>query len=60
MDLLSLGDEMAHGLGLGVKAYRSIFIICAALLAGASISMGGLLGFVGLIVPNCVRMIHKE
>ena len=59
MDLLSLGDEMAHGLGLGVKAYRGIFIICAALLAGASISMGGLLGFVGLIVPNCVRMIHK-
>lgn len=59
MDLLSLGDEMAHGLGLGVKAYRGVFIICAALLAGASISMGGLLGFVGLIVPNCVRMIHK-
>ena len=59
MDLLSLGDEMAHGLGLGVKTYRSIFIVCAALLAGASISMGGLLGFVGLIVPNCVRIIHK-
>jgi iron complex transport system permease protein len=59
MDLLSLGDEMAHGLGLGVKAYRGIFIICAALLAGASISMGGLLGFVGLIVPNCIRMIYK-
>ena len=59
MDLLSLGDEMAHGLGLGVKVYRGIFIICAALLAGASISMGGLLGFVGLIVPNCVRMIYR-
>lgn len=59
MDILKLGDDMAHGLGLSVKAYRSICVLCAALLAGAAISMGGLLGFVGLIIPNCVRMIHK-
>ena len=60
MDILKLGDEIAHGLGLGVKAYRYICVMIAAVLAGAAISMGGLLGFVGLIIPNCVRMIYKE
>ena len=59
MDILSLGDEMAHGLGLAVKRYRTILVISAAVLAGASICMGGLLGFVGLIIPNCVRMLNK-
>ena len=59
MDILKLGDDIAHGLGLGVKTYRYICVLIAAILAGASISMGGLLGFVGLIIPNCVRMIHK-
>ncbi len=59
MDILSLGDEMAYGLGLGVKRYRSITVLCAAVLSGASICMGGLLGFVGLIIPNCVRMLYK-
>ncbi len=58
LDILSLGDETAQGLGLNVHRYRYICILCAALLAGASICMGGLLSFVGLIVPNCVRMLH--
>ena len=57
MDLLCLGDETAQGLGLDVRSCRYLSIACAALLAGASISMGGLLGFVGLIVPNCVRLM---
>lgn len=59
MDLLCLGDETAQGLGLDVRSCRYLSIACAALLAGASISMGGLLGFVGLIVPNCVRMAER-
>ncbi len=59
MDILALGDETAHGLGLNVKRYRWIYVLCSAFLAGASISMCGLIGFVGLIVPNCIRMIHS-
>ena len=58
MDILCLGDETAAGLGLNVKKYRALCIFCSALLAGASISMGGLIGFVGLIVPNCVRGLN--
>lgn len=59
MDILGLGDEMAYGLGLGVKRYRMILVLSAAVMAGASVCMGGLLGFVGLIIPNCVRMLQK-
>ena len=59
MDILSLGDEMAYGLGLGVKRYRTILVLSAAVMSGASVCMGGLLGFVGLIIPNCVRMLQK-
>ncbi|MCR5302015.1 MAG: iron ABC transporter permease [Lachnospiraceae bacterium] len=60
MDILNLGDEVAHGLGLNVRACRNLFIMISALLAAASISMCGLIGFVGLIVPNCVRIISDK
>lgn len=55
LDLMSLGEETAQGLGLSVKRMRSIFLILAALLAGASVSFAGLLGFIGLIVPHIAR-----
>lgn len=56
MDILGLGDETARSLGLPVSGIRMLIVITAALLAGASISMCGILGFVGLIVPNVIRM----
>ena len=59
MDILRLGDETAHGLGLNTRRYRGLCVFCSALLAGAAISMGGLIGFVGLIVPNCVRSLWR-
>lgn len=55
LDLMTLGEEMAQGLGLSVKKMRTIFLILAALLAGASVSFAGLLGFVGLIIPHMMR-----
>lgn len=57
LDLMNLGEEMAQGLGLSVKRMRTIFLVLAALLAGASVSFAGLLGFVGLIVPHIVRKL---
>lgn len=56
LNILMLGDEVATGLGLNVELTRFIFIILASLLAGAAVSVVGLLGFVGLIVPHMVRM----
>lgn len=57
LDILSLGDDTAQGLGLPVKRYRLLFLLLSALLAGASVSFAGLMGFVGLIVPNAVRRV---
>ncbi len=57
LDVLSLGEESAQGLGLSVKKMRTVFLILAALLAGASVSFAGLLGFVGLIVPHIGRYL---
>lgn len=57
LDLLSMGEETAQGLGLSAKKARTVFLTLAALLAGASVSFAGLLGFVGLIVPNIARRL---
>lgn len=57
LDLLSMGEDAAQGLGLSVKKIRSIFLVLAAILAGASVSFAGLLGFVGLIIPNTAKRI---
>lgn len=55
LDLMNLGEETAQGLGLSVRKMRTILLGLAALLAGASVSFSGLLGFVGLIVPHVMR-----
>ncbi|MBQ7841514.1 MAG: iron ABC transporter permease [Lachnospiraceae bacterium] len=55
LDLMNLGEETAQGLGLSVKKMRTVLLGLAALLAGASVSFSGLLGFVGLIVPHIIR-----
>ena len=57
LDVLSMGEDMAQGLGLPVKKMRTVFLALAALLAGASVSFAGLLGFVGLIVPNMAKRL---
>lgn len=57
LDVLNLGEEVAHGLGLSVKKMRTIFLGLAALLASASVSFAGLLGFVGLIIPHIARKL---
>ncbi len=55
LDVLTLGEDTAQGVGLEVERYRMVFLVLAALLAGAAVSFAGLLGFVGLIVPHFVR-----
>ena len=57
LDVIALGEETAQGLGMPVRRMRTIFLGLAALLAGASVSFAGLLGFVGLIVPHLGRRL---
>lgn len=56
MDLLALGDEAAHGLGLDVARQRILAVVVASVMASSCVCVCGLLGFVGLVVPNIVRM----
>lgn len=60
LDILALGTEVAHSLGLSVKMMRVVFLLLAAALAGAAVSFAGLLSFVGLVVPHIMRQIQGE
>ena len=57
LDVLTLGDENAKGLGLDADVMRVVFLMLSALMAGAAVSVCGLLSFVGLLVPHAVRRI---
>lgn len=56
LNILMLGDEVSIGLGIKIEKTRFMFIIISSLLAGAAVSVVGLLGFVGLIVPHITRL----
>ncbi len=57
LNVLMLGDEIAVGLGIHVERTRMLFIAISSLLAASAVSVVGLLGFVGLIVPHMTRLI---
>ena len=60
LEILSLGEETAASLGLPVRTTRTILLLLAAVLAGAAVSLAGIIGFVGLIVPHFVRRLTGE
>ncbi len=57
LTILSLGDETARGLGLPVEKVRFLMTAVAALLAAGAVSIAGLIGFVGLVVPHVARLL---
>lgn len=57
LDVLTLGEENARGLGMNTNFMRTLFLLFAALLAGCAVSLAGLLSFVGLLVPHAVRRV---
>lgn len=57
LNVLQLGDDMARGLGLNVEGTRIVMTAIAALLAASAVSVAGLLGFVGLVVPHAARLL---
>lgn len=56
LDCLSLGDDRAAELGVSVERARLAVFIAASLLVGAVVSVSGMIGFVGLVVPHLVRL----
>lgn len=57
LDLLSLGDEQAQSLGLEVGKVRLGLIAIATVLCAGTVSIAGLVGWVGLIIPHAGRML---
>lgn len=57
LNILNLGDDVARSLGLNVEVIRLVSTAVAALLAASAVSVAGLLGFVGLIVPHIARLL---
>ena len=57
INILSLGDEEAKALGMNVEKMRLIIIVCATLMTSAAVSISGVIGWVGLVVPHISRMI---
>lgn len=60
MDVLMLGTEQAQSLGVPAKRLRMLVLTLAAVMAGAAVSISGLIGFVGLIVPHIMRRLVGE
>lgn len=57
LNALLLGEEMAITLGIDVEKTRFVLIGAASLMAAAAVSVSGLIGFVGLIIPHWIRLI---
>jgi len=57
LNALSLGDETAEYLGIPVERHRAAIIALGSILTAAAVSGGGMIGFVGLIVPHFLRLI---
>jgi iron complex transport system permease protein len=57
LNVLTLGDEMAEHLGLPAERTKRLLLALATLLAAASVSVSGLIAFVGLVVPHVTRSL---
>ncbi|WP_413174272.1 FecCD family ABC transporter permease [Anabaena azotica] len=57
LNVLALGDDLTVGLGVSLLRSRLLIGGIATLLAAGAVSIGGLIGFVGLLVPHAVRLI---
>ncbi len=57
LNLIALGDETAAQLGVPVDLHRRLLLLSTSLMVGAAVSVSGLIGFVGLIVPHALRLV---
>ncbi|MFO0773786.1 MAG: iron ABC transporter permease [Nitrospiraceae bacterium] len=57
LNLLTLGEETARSLGVQTERAKARVFLIAALLTGAVVSVSGMIGFVGMIVPHAVRLV---
>jgi iron complex transport system permease protein len=58
LNTLALGDDYAQQLGLNLEHTRMAIVIVASLLTAVSVSLGGIISFVGLLIPHLVRLVR--
>jgi iron complex transport system permease protein len=57
LNILALGEDQAQHLGVEIEKVKRILLISGALLTAAAVSISGLIGFVGLIIPHLTRVL---
>jgi iron complex transport system permease protein len=57
LNILSTGEEEAKSVGVNTELIKTVYFIIAGLLTGAAVSLSGVIGFVGLVVPHTMRFI---
>ena len=57
INILTLGDDEARSLGINPVRVRMLVIFCATVITAATVMVAGIIGWVGLIVPNLCRML---
>lgn len=55
--ILSLGEDVARGLGQQTVWVKIVAAVCVLLLAGSAVAVAGAIGFIGLVVPHIVRLL---
>ena len=57
INILTLGDEEAEAMGVNAGRLRLVVILCATVLTAASVSVSGMIGWVGLVIPHLCRKL---
>ena len=57
LNVLVTGEESAHALGVPTSSVRRVLLVTTALITGVAVSVSGVIGFVGLMVPHMLRLI---
>jgi len=57
LNVLSLGDDEAKTLGVSVKRKRFLVIVLASFLSAITVTLGGMIGWVGLVIPHLARLL---
>ena len=58
LNLLTIEEETSKSVGINITALRLIVVVCATLLTASAVSVSGMIGWVGLVIPHFCRMIY--
>jgi iron complex transport system permease protein len=57
LNAMTLGEEQARHLGVETETVKKILLVCVSLMTAAAVSISGVIGFIGLLVPHIVRLL---